>query len=170
MPEEAVRSWKKIALVTVPATVAIGDVVGVLSQSGFRNSWFAALNKPFFMPPGWAFGVVWNLLYALLGIALAMVLALPSSPRRKLALILFFAQLVLNYAWTPIFFAAHDIALAKVVIFVMAILAAAAAGQFLRLTKIAGLLLVPYLAWLIFAAVLNSTIEALNPGAVASLL
>lgn len=170
MPEEAVRSWKKIALVTVPATVVIGDVVGVLSQSGFRNSWFAALNKPFFMPPGWAFGVVWNLLYALLGIALAMVLALPSSPRRKLALILFFAQLVLNYAWTPIFFAAHDIALAKVVIFVMAILAAAAAGQFLRLTKIAGLLLVPYLAWLIFAAVLNSTIEALNPGAVASLL
>lgn len=170
MPEEAVRSWKKIALVTVPATVAIGDVVGVLSQSGFRNSWFAALNKPFFMPPGWVFGVVWNLLYALLGIALAMVLALPSSPRRKLALILFFAQLVLNYAWTPIFFAAHDIALAKVVIFVMAILAAAAAGQFLRLTKIAGLLLVPYLAWLIFAAVLNSTIEALNPGAVASLL
>lgn len=170
MPEEAERTWKKIALITVPAVIVVGDVVGVLSQSGFRNSWFAALNKPFFMPPGWTFGVVWNLLYALMGISLAMVLALPPSPRRKLALILFFAQLVLNYAWSPIFFAGHDIALAKVVIFLMAILAAAAAGQFLRLTKTAGLLLIPYLAWLIFAAVLNSTIEALNPGAVRSLL
>ena len=170
MPEETVRTWKKIALITVPAIIVIGDIIGVLSQSGFRNSWFAALNKPFFMPPGWAFGVAWNLLYALMGIALAMVLALPPSPRRKLALILFFAQLVLNYAWSPIFFAGHDIALAKVVIFLMAILAAAAAGQFLRLTKTAGLLLIPYLAWLIFAAVLNSTIEALNPGAGTSLL
>jgi tryptophan-rich sensory protein len=170
MPEEAARSWKKIALFTVPAIVVVGDVVGLLSQSGFRNSWFAALNKPFFMPPGWTFGIVWNLLYALMGIALAMVLALPQSPRRKLALILFFTQLMLNYAWSPIFFAGHDIALAKVVIFLMAIIAAAAAGQFLRLTRTSGLLLIPYLAWLIFAAVLNSTIEALNPGALASLL
>lgn len=170
MTEAAGRSWRKLALITIPAIIVVGDVVGVLSQSGFRNSWFAALNKPFFMPPGWAFGVAWNLLYALMGIALAMVLALPPSPRRKLALILFFAQLALNYTWSPIFFAGHDIALAKVVIFLMAILAAAAAGQFLRLTRIAGLLLIPYLAWLIFAAVLNSTIEALNPSAGSSLL
>jgi benzodiazapine receptor len=169
MSEDEGRSWKKISVFTIPAIIVLGDIIGVLSQSGFRNSWFAALNKPFFMPPGWAFGVAWNILYALMGIALAMVLALPPSPRRKLALILFFVQLMLNYAWSPIFFAGHDIGLAKVVIYLMAIIAAAAAGQFLRLWKVAGLLLVPYLAWLIFAAVLNSTIEALNPGAGASL-
>lgn len=162
--------WTKISLITVPAILVSGDLIGLLSQSGFHNPWFAALKKPFFMPPGWAFGLAWNILYALMGIALAMVLAEGPSPRRKFALILFFVQLVLNFAWSPIFFAGHDIALAKIVIFLMAVIAAAAAGQFVRLTKPAGLLLIPYLAWLIFAAVLNSTIEALNPGAGTSLL
>ena len=86
------------------------------------------------------------------------------------ALALFAIQLALNFAWSPIFFAGHDIALAKVVIFVMAAVAAAAAGQFLRLRKPAGLLLIPYLAWLVFAAMLNSAIGDLNPGASSSLL
>jgi tryptophan-rich sensory protein len=99
-----------------------------------------------------------------------MVLAEPYSPRRKLALILFFVQLALNFAWSPIFFAAHDISLANVVIFAMAGFAAAAAGQFLRIRRTAGLLMIPYLAWLVFAATLNSTIGALNPGAGTSLL
>jgi tryptophan-rich sensory protein len=121
------------------------------------------------MPPGATFGIVWPILYALLGIAVALILAEPRSDRRRTALILFFIQLALNFAWSPIFFAAHDIRLAKIVIFLMAALAAAAAGQFMRLRKAAGLLLIPYLAWLVFAATLNSTIEELNPGAGTSL-
>jgi len=163
------RPWK-IALLCVVALEVAGGLSGWLSNSGYGNGWFDGLNKPFFMPPGWAFGVVWPILYLLMGIALAMVIALPASPRRRLALILFFVQLALNFAWSPIFFAAHDITLAKYVIFVMTIIAAAAAGQFFRLRKPAGLLLIPYLAWLIFAATLNATIEALNPGAGASLI
>ena len=151
------------------AIVLLGSASGWLSGSGYGNAWFDALVKPFFMPPGWAFGVVWPILYLLMGISLAMVLAEPASPRRKVALVLFFVQLALNFAWSPIFFAAHDIRLAKIVIFVMAALAAAAAGQFMRLRKAAGLLLIPYLAWLVFAATLNSTIEELNPGAGTSL-
>jgi len=83
---------------------------------------------------------------------------------------LFALQMVMNFAWSPIFFAGHDIRLAKVVIFAMAALAAAAAGQFLRLRKAAGLLMIPYLAWLVFAATLNASIEGLNPGAGTSLL
>ena len=164
------RPWTGIALVTVPAIVLLGSASGWLSNSGYGNGWFASLAKPSFMPPGWTFGVVWTLLYILLGLALAMILALPSSPRRTLALTLFFVQLVLNFAWSPIFFAGHDIALAKIVIFVMAVLAAAAAGQFVRLRRPAGLMMLPYLAWLIFAATLNATIQNLNPGAGASLL
>jgi translocator protein len=159
------RGWGRIALLTCPAIVIAGSVSGFLSNSGYGNGWFDTLHKPFFMPPGWAFGVVWPILYVLMGIALAMVLALPQSPRRRLALTLFFVQLALNFAWSPIFFAAHDITLAKYVIFVMTIIAAAAAGQFVRLRKPAGLLLLPYLVWLIFAATLNATIETLNPGA-----
>ena len=171
MAEMARRtSWWKTALVAVIAIELLGGASGWLSNSGYGNGWFYSLRKPSFMPPGWTFGVVWPILYALLGIAVAMVLAEPPSPRRKLALVLFFVQLALNFAWSPIFFAAHDIGLAKVVIFVMAALAAAAAGQFLRLRREAGLLLVPYLAWLVFAATLNATIEVLNPGAGTSLL
>jgi tryptophan-rich sensory protein len=109
--------------------------------------------------------VVWPILYALIGIALAMILVEPPSPRRQAALTLFSIQLVLNFAWSPIFFAMHDITTAKIVIFVMAATGAAAAGQFLRLRKPAGLLMAPYLAWLIFAATLNATIEQLNSGA-----
>ena len=171
MAEEAeARSWSGIAVVTAPAIVLLGSASGWLSGSGYGNPWFDALQKPFFMPPGWVFGVVWPLLYLLMGITLAMILAEPESPRRRRALILFFVQLALNFAWSPIFFAAHDITLAKYTSFVMTVVAAAAAGQFLRLKRPAGLLLVPYLAWLIFAATLTSAIEALNPGAGVSLL
>src|SRR3712207_2705037 len=101
--------WGKVALVTVPAIVLAGSASGWLSGSGYGNSWFAALDKPMFMPPGWLFGVVWPILYVLLGISLAMILAERPSQRRRNALILFFAQLALNFAWSPIFFAAHDI-------------------------------------------------------------
>ena len=164
------RSWGRIALITVLAIELLGGLSGWLSNSGYRNGWFDSLQKPFFMPPGWAFGVVWPILYGLMGIALAMILALPPSPERKSALVLFFVQLALNFAWSPIFFAGHDISLAKWVIFVMTVVAALAAGKFMRLKKPAGLLLIPYLGWLVFAATLNSTIEALNPGAGTSLV
>ena len=162
--------WKRIALLTVPAVWFLGSASGWLSGSGYGNDWFDALAKPAFMPPGWSFGAAWTILYILLGLALAMILAERQSSRRRAALILFFAQLALNYAWSPIFFAGHDITLAKFTIFLMAALAAAAAGQFYRIRPLAGLLMLPYLAWLIFAATLTAAIEDLNPGAGQSLL
>ena len=165
----AQKGWWKYAVVAVIAIEVLGGLSGWLSNSGYGNGWFDALQKPSFMPPGWLFGVVWPILYAMLGIALGMILAEPPSDRRRTALILFFAQLVLNFAWSPVFFAAHDIKLAKVIIFIMAALAAAAAGQFGRLRPSAGLLMVPYLAWLVFAATLNTTIEQLNPDSETSL-
>ncbi len=162
--------WGKIAMLTGPAILLAGSASGWLSGSGNSNSWFAALAKPFFMPPGWAFGVVWPILYLLMGVALAMILAEPPSSARRTALILFIAQLALNFAWSPLFFAAHDIGLASYVIILMAVIAAVAAGKFWRLHRVAGLLLIPYLAWLVFAAMLNSAIDKLNPGAGTALL
>ena len=124
MAETARRSdWWKIAIVAVVLIEILGGASGWLSNSGYGNGWFDALQKPSFMPPGWAFGIVWPILYALLGIAVAMILAEPPSDRRNLGLSLFAIQLVLNFAWSPLF----------------------------------------------FAATLNSTIGALNPGAGASL-
>ena len=164
------RPWWRYALVTVPAIVLLGSASGWLSNSGYGNDWFDNLVKPSFTPPGYAFGIVWPILYVLLGLALATILAEPPSDRRRMGLVLFFIQLVLNFAWSPIFFAGHDISLAKIVIFLMAAIAAGAAGQFFRIRKAAGLMMIPYLCWLIFAATLNSTIENLNPGAGTSLL
>jgi tryptophan-rich sensory protein len=168
--DEAKRTWWKIAIVTVIAIEVLGGLSGWLSNSGYGNNWFDTLQKPSFMPAGPVFGIVWPVLYALLGIALAMILAEPQSERRRRALVLFLVQLALNFAWSPVFFAGHDIVLAKVVIFAMAAIAAAAAGQFFRIRAVAGLLMLPYLAWLVFAAVLTATIERLNPGAGTSLL
>ena len=164
------RPWGKIALVTVPAIVLFGSLSGWASNSGFGNDWFDALEKPSFMPPGWAFGVVWPILYACLGVAVAMIHALPPSDAKRKALILFYAQLALNFAWSPVFFAAHDMRAAVVIIIMMIALAAGAAGQFFRLRAAAGYLMIPYLAWLVFATTLNTAILNLNPDQNVSLL
>ena len=170
MTEAARKDWWKTAIVAVVAIELLGGASGWLSNSGYGNGWFDNLVKPSFMPPGAAFGIVWPILYALLGISVAMILSEPPSDRRSLGLSLFFIQLVLNFAWSPLFFAAHDIRLAKIVIFLMAAIAAAAAGQFYRIRAAAGLLLLPYILFLVFAATLNATIEGLNPGAGTSIL
>jgi len=164
------RDWWKIAIVTVIAIELLGGASGWLSQSGYGNPWFDALQKPSFMPPGYLFGIVWPILYAMLGIALALILAEPPSDRRSLALKLFFGQLALNFAWSPLFFAAHDITLAKLVIIAIAVMSAATAVLFYRLKPAAGLLLIPYICWLTFATALNARIETLNPGAGVSIL
>jgi len=171
MAEAAVqRPWWRYALITVPAIVLLGSASGWLSNSGYGNAWFDALRKPGFMPPGWAFGTVWPILYVLMGVSLAMILAEPSGRPRSTALTLFFVQLALNYAWSPIFFAGHDIKLASVVISAMLVLALAAASLFRRIRPAAGWLLLPYLLWLCFAWTLNSSIDRLNPGAGSPLL
>ena len=164
------RAWWKIAIITVIAIEALGGASGWLSNSGYGNACFDALQKPSFMPPGYLFGIVWPTLYAMLGVALALIMTEPPSDRRSLALKLFFGQLALNFAWSPIFFAGHDITLAKLVIIGMAVLAAATAILFYRLRPAAGLLMIPYLCWLVFATTLNARIETLNPGAGVSLL
>lgn len=164
------RDWRKIALITVPLIVLAGSASGYLSNSGYENDWFAGLLKPPFMPPSWAFPVAWTTLYVLMGLSLAMILAAPESPSRRTGLILFFVQLALNFAWSPIFFGAHDIKLGEIIILAMLVFALAAAGIFRRIRPLAGWLLVPYLLWLCFAWALNSTIDSLNPGAGTSLL
>jgi benzodiazapine receptor len=167
---EARREWWRIACFSVPAIMLAGSLSGYLSNSGYGNDWFDALAKPSFMPPGWAFGVVWPILYFMLGVAVALILAEPPTRQRRNALILFFAQLALNFTWSPIFFAAHAIQPALIVIVVMVVLAALAAGQFRRIRPVAGYLMLPYLLWLCFAAALNSAIGRLNPAAGSSLL
>ncbi|WP_310468078.1 TspO/MBR family protein [Sphingomonas sp.] len=161
----AERNWLKIAAVTVPAIVIVGWLMGQVSNSGFGNDWYAALDKPAFQPPGWAFGVVWTILYTMLGIALALILAEPPSPLRRTALTLFAVQLALNFAWSPIFFGGRMIEIGLVTIVAMLLTATATANLFRRIRPVAGWLMLPYLAWLCLATALNYETGKLNPGA-----
>lgn len=156
--------WKK-ALIAVPTIVILGLLMGIVSNSGFANNWYAPLDKPAFQPPGWAFGAVWTTLYVMMGIALAAILNEPGSPLRRRALKLFVLQLALNFAWSPIFFGGGMIDLGLLVIFVMTVLVAMTIAAFWKIRPLAGALLLPYLAWLCLATALNYETGRLNPGA-----
>jgi tryptophan-rich sensory protein len=164
-PAQLRMSYLRWALVTVPLILLLGTLSGVAANSGYGNPWFDALRKPGFMPPAWAFPVVWTLLYIGLGLALALILHARGARGRPLALTLFLLQLALNYAWSPLFFAAHKVSLAFWVIVAMVLLAAMAAFLFFRIRRAAGLLMLPYLAWLLLAGAINHAIERLNPDA-----
>jgi len=164
-PSQLRMSFLRWALFTVPLIVLLGVASGELAGSGYGNEWFAALLKPEFMPPGWMFGVAWTLLYVLIGLSLAMILGARGARGRGVALIFFMVQMILNLLWSPLFFAAHQVTGALIVIILLFVAALATAIQFGKIRRAAGLLLLPYLAWLIFAAVLNYEIMRLNPGA-----
>ncbi len=152
------------ALVLVPLIMLAGSLSGGLSGSG-ETQWYAALEKPGFQPPPYLFGIVWPILYALIGFALALVVHARGSRVRGVAIALFVAQFALNLVWSPIFFALHEVGLAFWVIAAMLALAIATTIAFYRVRRLAALLMLPYLAWLCFAAFLNYEIDRLNPDA-----
>lgn len=158
-------SFLRWALVTVPLVVFLGFLMGRLSNSGSANAWFDALQKPNWFPPGWAFGTGWGILYAMLGLAIAMILDARRARGRGRSISLFVAQLIVNYSWPPIFFAAHQVSLALFVILANLALAIATTFAFARIRKTAGWLMFPYIAWLSFAAILNYEVDRLNPHA-----
>lgn len=156
-------SFMRWALVTVPAILFLGLLVGRISNSGFGNPWFDALAKPGWFPPGWVFGAVWTILYVLLGIAVAQILHARGARGRAGAIGLFAAQLALNLAWTPVFFAAHQISAAFWLLLAIVALAIATVVSFARIRKSASWLMLPYLAWLGFATILVWEMDRLNP-------
>jgi tryptophan-rich sensory protein len=158
-------SYARAALVIVPLVLFLGIASGVLSGSGDGNAWFAGLAKPAAMPPSWAFPLVWSILYVLIGLALAAVVLARGAPGRRLAVGLFVVQLALNLAWSPIFFAGHRVAIAFAVILLTILFTIATILAFARVRRRAAWAMLPYLAWLCFAAWLNHRIDVLNPDA-----
>jgi len=156
--------WRK-ALLTVPLIVVAGSLIGILSNGGEANSWYAPLEKPSFQPPGWMFGAAWTALYTMMGIALAAILNEPPSRQRKLALGLFAAQLALNFAWSPIFFGSGMIDIGLLTILTMNVLVTITIIVFWKIRPLAGALLIPYLVWLCIATALNHETGRLNPDA-----
>jgi tryptophan-rich sensory protein len=158
-------SFLRYAVVTVPAVLLLGMLSGYLAGSGSSNPWFAALRKPAFMPPGWVFPLAWTILYILLGLSLAMLLHARGAHKRERVLILFWVSLVLNFAWSPVFFGMHKVTLALSLIAAMMILAMTLILTLWKIRIVAALLLYPYLGWLMFAGLLNYEILQLNPNA-----
>lgn len=164
-PGQLRMSYWRWAMVTVPAIVLIGSLSGILSNSGYGNRWFAALDLPAVTPPGWVFATVWPLLYICLGLSLAMVLHARGAKGRGFALLLFFVQLVANFAWSPLFFGAHQVTTALYLIIFILMVTVATAFAFAPIRRAAAWLLVPYMVWLSFAAILNFQIDQANPEA-----
>ncbi len=160
--EQLRGAFLRRALVTVPVVLGLGLLSGRLSNSGYDDQWFAMLAKPEAMPPGWAFGAAWTVLYILQGLALAMILNARGNQVRGLAFALFVAQLALNLAWSPLFFGLHQVTAALWLIGAIFVAALATTLVFARIRPVAAWLMVPYLAWLCFAAALNNDIRRLN--------
>ena len=151
-----------VATALTAVTVAEGAGLIGVPFTGSAREWYAELRKPSFAPPPEVFGPVWTALYAMIGVAGWLVLRSPPSPQRKRALVLFGAQLALNAAWTPIFFGTRRKTLALVEIVVLWVALVATVRAFWRVRPLAAVLLLPYLAWVTFAAVLNGALVRLN--------
>jgi tryptophan-rich sensory protein len=148
------RNWKSLLvflLITVGAAAT-----GTISQP---DAWFNALAKPSFMPPTWLFPPVWSLLYFLMAFAAWRVYR---SDGVRAAIVLWFVQLVANAAWTPLFFGLHRVDLALADIVVLIVLIVATTIVFFRRDRVAGVLMIPYLAWVGFATALTFAIWKLN--------
>lgn len=127
------------------------------------GSWYAALQKPAFTPPGWVFGPVWITLYLLMAISAWLIWRQGlSQPGVKLALLFFLLQLAINAAWSPVFFGARSPAGALFLLALLLVLLFITIYLFFPLSRAAALLLLPYFLWSSFALVLNGAIVNLN--------
>ncbi len=127
------------------------------------TTWYSHLNKPIFNPPNWIFGPVWTTLYLLMGISLFLVLEKKLKIQKNFLLILFSVQLLLNFLWSVMFFAWHLPTLALVDIALLWISITLLIVDFWKFSKIASVILIPYLLWVSFASVLNLWVAILNP-------
>lgn len=138
--------------------VAVAAVGGAVTAPEIPT-WYATLPKPSFTPPNAVFPVAWTLLYFLMGISLWRLWdRAPDGPDRRWAIALFLVQLALNFAWSPVFFALHAVWVALSIIAAMILVLAAMLRFAFRADALAAWLLVPYLAWLCFASLLNASI------------
>ncbi len=149
-------------VIAIALPVLIGGVSGFFTVSGVE-SWYQTIQKPSWNPPNWVFGPVWTTLYVMMGIALWLVWKEDTSRELKLiAGILFAAQLTLNFFWSFIFFRLELPGWAFAEILVMWVVILATIFAFAQVNKTAAWLLVPYISWVSFAAMLNFTIWRMN--------
>lgn len=155
---------KIIRIISVVLTcLAIGYLSGDVTRSAI-TTWYPTLVKPIFNPPNWIFAPVWTLLYIMMGVAAGLVWNRIEFEKEavKKALVFFIIQLVLNALWSYLFFGLHNPLLAGIEIIVLWLMIFETYLKFSKINKLSGYLLLPYLAWVSFALILNWSIWWLN--------
>lgn len=148
--------WVALSL----CTGAVGAVA-----SARARTFYAALNRPSWSPPGWLFGPVWTVLYVMMGTAAWLVWREQGWAGAKGALTIFCVQLVLNAIWTWLFFAWHRGGMAFAELLLLAASIVGTMVAFAQVRPLAAALLIPYIAWVSFASMLNYSLWRRNPHA-----
>ena len=156
------RDVIKLAVSIVACQCA--GLIGSVFTTPAIPTWYATLQKPFFNPPNWLFAPAWVTLYLLMGIAAFLIWRQGLGQKGvRAALIIFLVQLVLNALWSVVFFGLQSPLYGVVVILALWVAILLTILSFFRLSTAAGVLLLPYILWVSFAAVLNVAILVLNP-------
>ena len=146
--------------------ILLCEFTGILSafvSQTSNNEWFLSLNKPSWNPPSYLFAPVWTFLYLLMGISLWLVWkSKVPEHKKKQACLVFAVQLFLNFWWSILFFRFHSPGIAFIDIVLMIVMILATIFAFARISRAAAWLLVPYISWVCFAAILNYTIWSMN--------
>jgi tryptophan-rich sensory protein len=154
-------SFIRWALFLVPLIVLLGFAAGQLGSP--QTVWFQNLTKPAIFPPTMWFGIVWSILYVMIGLSLALVVSAWGAHGRGFAIIVFALHFIGNLAWTAVFFGMQNMTAALGVLIYAVVSLAVVIAIFWRVRRSAALLLLPYLAWVMFASVLNYQFIAENP-------
>ncbi len=142
----------------------MAGIIGSALTTSSLSEWYPTLIKPSFTPPGSTIGLIWIILFTLMGVSLFLVWReVPGNPAARTALYVFAAQLVVNVLWNAAFFGLRSPQSGLFVIAVLWILILATIVKFWPINRTAALLLVPYIAWVSVAAYLNYALWALNP-------
>ena len=154
-------NWLK-ALISITIPLVVGFTSSLFNETG-EGSWYTSIKKPEWNPPGWVFAPVWTTLYIMMGFALFLVWkSKADSKQESKAIIFWIIQMVLNFFWTFIFFGQQQIAGALIEIILLWFAILITIFLFARIDKLAAWLLVPYISWVSFAALLNLAIWQLN--------
>lgn len=165
-PAGGSTGWSRLPSGIVLAMLLVlclgAGVAGAVSTSRSLGDWYPTLRKPAWTPPEWVFGPVWTALYICMAVA-AWLVWKRRGPGRGSALVLFGTQLGFNAAWSPLFFGLHQPGLALLDIVLLWLTLVGCVAAFRSVSVPAAVLLMPYLAWVSFAAVLNGAIWRMNP-------
>ena len=160
---ERTRTRDIVEAVLSVVVCQVAGLIGAVATYPSIPTWYASLEKPAFNPPNWLFGPVWTTLYTLMGIAAFLVWRQGIRKREvKIALGIFIVQLVLNSLWSIVFFGLHSLLGGLVVILPLWVAILLSIVTFYRISKTAGVLLIPYILWVSFATILNFSLWQLN--------